>query len=89
MAPLPKINPYLEYQIIFQKWICSIGQLLGLNIFDKNYKISFANLMLLIFKSIAFLSYFWTMYAYSTDMVVKAAGHCGVCLQVNSSLKRR
>lgn len=88
MARLPNTNPYLEYQNVFQKWICSVGQLLGLDIFDKNYKISFANLMLLAFKSIAFLSYFWTMYAYSTDMVVKAAGHCGVCFQVNSPVKK-
>lgn len=75
------MDPFLQYHTVFHKWIRTVGIYLGLDIFHRDYTIDWKNYFLLIFKVLAFSSYFYTMYAYERNMKVKAIGHCGVCFQ--------
>lgn len=80
---LLKMKPYELFAKVFYKWIGPCGAVLGYDILDENFKLSFHTINTIVgIASIPVLS-LYTALAYDFDVALKATSLFSLALQVS------
>lgn len=78
------MDSYAQFKLILNKWIGSVGSLMGNNIFRKDFKITGHTIFVVIIALLIPTLYGWTIYAFDGDLRMKAIGYIGIGFQVNN-----
>lgn len=68
---------YANFQLILNKWIGSVGSLMGMYILKKSFKISVHTVFTIIIVFLLPTFYGWTIYAYEGELAIGAIGFFG------------
>lgn len=77
-----KMDAYKEYLILLNSWIRSLGRVLGYDILNANFKITFHTQIINLSMLCLLNSYIWTIYHFSGVSKLKAVGLLAITSQV-------
>lgn len=66
------MDSYANFQLILNKWIRFVGSLMGMDILNKDFKITVHTIIVIIIAFLLPTFYGWTIYAYDGKLAIEA-----------------
>lgn len=80
------MTPYQRLRIIFEKWFRFTSTAIGLNVLDKDFKLSLPTFLIFLLAISTVIFSVYTMFSFDVEMFFKATTCLSLGLQVESLL---